>query len=260
VQLGRTVVGLQDPAPGTYSFTLAPGSPRVTRIAHADDPPAVAISARVTGDGVSRVLRYDIAPRPDERVTFLDVGPQGAREIGTATGGRSGAITFTPAPGGREHTIQAVVEYAGIPVALAAPGAVQRPAVGRPIVGRAAAARTAKGRLVLARFRPPALRHAGAVRGLAARRAIPKTVAVSWRRARAAARYLVVLRLGDGSTRTVRVAGTRHGLRLRGVAPTLAGRVTVRAIGTDGVPGRAARVRFRATARPRTAQRPFRSR
>ena len=76
-QLKATVVGLHDPKPGTYKFDLLPGSPAITKVSQSVDPPPARVSARVTGRGAKRTLVYDVLRRPDQRVTFVEVGPGG---------------------------------------------------------------------------------------------------------------------------------------------------------------------------------------
>src|SRR4051794_1221561 len=87
----QTVVGFQDPPAGTYTIETLPGSPAITNVAGAEDPPAAKISASVTPDGASasavsgparRTITYDIVKRPDQRVTFVEAGPDGSRPIG----------------------------------------------------------------------------------------------------------------------------------------------------------------------------------
>jgi hypothetical protein len=240
----QTVVGLQNPTPGTYTITPQASSSAFARVFTAEDPAAPRITGSVLAAGVSRTLRYNVRAIPDERVTFLDVGPQGAREIGTVKGGTSGALRFTPAPGNATHFIEAEVEMAGLPVPMLAGGSSGAlDARGVRAAGRGGAMVT------VARFRPPRLVHAGRAHRLRVQRR-GTTVRASWRKARGARRYMVIVRLRNGRVRTVRVRGTRA--RIGGIPRTEAGQVTVRAIGTDGRPGPMLRRRFKATAKPHT--------
>ena len=75
-QLKATVVGLHDPKPGTYKFDLLPGSPAIAKVTESVDPPPARVSARVTGRGAKRTLVYDVLRRPDQSVTFVEVGPR----------------------------------------------------------------------------------------------------------------------------------------------------------------------------------------
>jgi hypothetical protein len=240
----ETVVGLQNPAPGTYTITPDTAASGFAKVFTANDPASPRITGSVVGTGTSRTLRYSVRPIPDEKVTFLDVGPQGAREIGSVNGGRTGALTFTPAPGNATHSIEAEVEMAGLPVPILAGGS------SGALDTRGARAAGAGGPMVtIARFRPPRPVHAGRVRSLRVQRR-GTVVRVSWRKARGAIRYVLVLRLRAGTMRTVIVRGTSA--RITGVARTEPGQITVRAIGTDGKPGAAIRGQFRATAKPHT--------
>jgi hypothetical protein len=210
----------------------------------ADDPAPPRITGNVVAAGVSRTLHYSVRSVPNEKVTFLDVGPQGAREIGSVKGGTSGALRFTPAPGNATHFVEAEVEMAGLPVPML-PAGNSGALDGRGVraVGRGGAMVT------VARFRPPRPVHAGRAHRLRVHRR-GATVRASWRKAHGARRYMVILRLRNGRVRSVTVRGTRA--RLTGVPRTEPGQITVRAIGTDGRPGPSVRARFKATAKPHT--------
>ena len=245
----QTVVGLQDPVPGTY--TITPISSGFTSVFTADDPAAPRITGSVLGTGASRTLHYAVRPMPDEKVTFLDVGPQGAREIGTVNGGTTGALNFTPAPGNATHFIEAEVEMAGLPVPMLGGGS--------SAALDASAARTAPPRgamMTIARFHPPRLLHAGRVHRVRLQRR-GAVLRVSWHKARGALRYAVTLRLRNGHARTVIVR--RTSARINRVPRTEPGQITITAIGNDRRPGPAVRARFRATAKAHTILRPLRS-
>ena len=246
----QTVVGLQDPAPGTYTITPLPSSSGFANVFTAEDPGSPRITGSVLGTGASRTLRFNVRAIPDEKVTFLDVGPQGAHEIGTVNGGRTGALNFTPAPGKATHFIEAEVEMARTARPDARGRKLQRaecherpdgkPRRGedddRPLPAAAAGSRRRDSRPARA-----AARHGGA--GEVAR-------------ARGARRYAVVLRLRNGRLRTVLVRGSSA--RIGRVPRTEAGTIAVRAIGTDGRLGLAARAKFRPVAKPRTILRRLR--
>jgi hypothetical protein len=240
----QTVVGLQDPAPGTYTITPQPSSSAFAKVFTAEDPAAPQITGSVLGSGAARTLRYNVRAIPDEKVTFLDEGPDGTREIGTVTGGRSGALTFSPAPGNATHFVEAEVEMAGLPVPmLGGEGSGAADASALHAGSRGAAMVT------IARFRPPRFVHAGPVRRVHLARQ-GTVLRVSWRKARGASRYVVVVRLRNGRLRTVVVRGTSA--RITRVPRTEPGQITVEAIDNDGRPGPASRARFRAMAKPHT--------
>jgi hypothetical protein len=248
-QAKQTVVGIENPAPGSYTITPVVDSAAFARVFTARDGDAPTVTGKVTGTGVSRTLTYHIADAADERVTFLDVGPQGAREIGTATGG-VGRMPLTTAPGSGTHRIEALFERAGLPLPMLGGSAAAQ--ASSAATGSAAAAPASY--LTIARFKPPRPIRPGTVKKLRiARRGT--ALLVKWRRARGAQRYSVVMRRDDGSTRSSIVRAPR--LRIAGVPRVTGGRVTVRAIGSDSRSGRAARARFGATAKRRTVQRKY---
>ena len=213
-----TVIGLQNPKPGTYTITLLPGSPPAIKLGDAVDPPNAKLSAHVTRHGDRAVLRYVIGPRRDQRVTFIEVDGQVRRVIGVVNGSGKGHITWKPAPGSRRRTIVAQFELAGLPAE----------------------------RLTVAKFSPPAptlgrpgrlrVKHRG------------KTVVASWRRVPGATGYQLVIDISGG--RQARLKTTRTGVRIA-VPKTSAGRLFVRATGylRTGPPVSAT---FLATARAKT--------
>jgi hypothetical protein len=245
----QTVVGLENPAPGNYTITPQPSSPGFAQVFTSDDAAAPQITGSVSGTGVSRTLSYNVRRIAGEKVTFLDVGPQGAREIGTVNGGSTGRLTFAPAPGNATHFVEAEVEMAGLPVPMlggAGSGATDASA------GRAS--RRAGAMVAIARFRPPRLVRAGRVRRLHVTRR-GAVLRVGWRKAHGARRYVVIVRLRNGRLRKVIVRGTSA--RVSRIPRTEPGQIIVVAIGNDGRPGPSVRVRFRASAKPHTILQPL---
>ncbi len=114
-----TVVGVQEPASGRYKVEPVLGSVPVTGMSMAEDPPDAKVAGSVSGTGDVRTLAYDVAPRDNQVVTFLDTAPGGAaRSIGRVTAGGAGKLDFKPAPGRGKHTITAQFELAGIPAEI----------------------------------------------------------------------------------------------------------------------------------------------
>ena len=111
-----TGIGLQNARPGVYAIQPLPGSAPITSFGRASDPPNARVAASVRGTGTHRVLVYDVRRRPNQRVTFAEVGAGGSsRTIGTVAGGGRGELHFSPAPGRGTRRIVAQFELAGIP-------------------------------------------------------------------------------------------------------------------------------------------------
>jgi concanavalin A-like lectin/glucanase superfamily protein len=194
--LKLTVVGLVDPAAGTHTIELLPGS-AISSVREAEDQPAARATARVSGSGGKRTLTYDILQRKAQRVTFLETGPGGSREIGTTAGGK-GRIEFTPTPGSGTSRIEAEFELAGLPAE----------------------------RRTLTRFTAPSPRLA-TVQRIRARHG-GTTLRVTWQRVQQARSYDVRVTLSSGGERYVRT--TRPTLTLRDIPRWSSGRVTIRAL------------------------------
>jgi hypothetical protein len=197
-----TVVGLQNDRPGTYTVTAMPGSVPFTVTENATDPPDARVTGSVTGTAAStqRVLTYDVRPRPDQSVTFLDVGQGGAAKvIGRVNGGGRGHIRFSSAPGRGRRTVEAQFSLTGVPAE----------------------------RMKVTSYRPPVPEldrprpvHVTRRKG---------TLAVTWRHVAGAARYEVtVTSRKTGYQRFARTRGNR--LVLTRIPLWVAGVVTVRAI------------------------------
>jgi hypothetical protein len=220
LQVKATVIGLIDPKPGKYKIEPLPGSPSIAKVTSAKDPPKAKVKARVSGNGSKRTLNYTIRRRPDQRVTFLESGAEGRREIGRVSGGGKGKLKFSPAPGAAGRSIIAQFELAGVPAE----------------------------RLTVARFKPPAL-HLGRPASLRVRRR-GSTLRVTWKRVRGAARYEVVTTKSQGEQRLLRTRSRRA--TLKKVPTTVRGTVSVRAVDRFRQ-GRARSAKFRATKKPHTA-------
>lgn len=222
-----TWVGVAPAAPGRYAVTALPGSTDIARVAATREVDEH-LRATVAGSGRSRVLRYDVARVPGRRVTFFERGRSSYRQLGQVTGG-TGLVRFGPAPGpGGLRQIVARVELDGVPTP-----------------DRVVARFRAQGPLRMSRPARLDLRRRGS------------TVVASWRAARNAGRYVVVVRLRSGVTRAVRVPGGRRSVRLSGVPATQSGTVTVRGLGRSGALGPPATGRFAAQRALPSPFRPF---
>jgi hypothetical protein len=192
-----TVVGLQDPAPGTYRIALLPGSPTVKTLGEATDPPDAKVTAKVSGAGSKRVLSYDVLKRPAQQVTFIEVDGDVSRTIGVVKGGGKGTLRFEPAPGRGKRTIVAQFELDGLPAE----------------------------RRTVTTFAPPSLA-LGKPRGLKVKHSGP-ALKVSWKAVSAATRYQVVVTSSAGQ----RVLTTsKRSLKVAKVPKWASGTVGVRAI------------------------------
>ena len=202
LQLDRvkiTAVGLKAPRPGVYRIEPLAGSPAVTKVMQAIEPPDARVTARVSGRGTRRVLSYDIRRRRAQTVRFVEVNAAGGRrQIGTVTGGGRGSLRFSTAPGRGIRRVEAQFELAGL----------------------------AAERKLVARFAPPST-SLGRLRGLRVRRA-GTSLLVGWARVTDAQRYEVVLTTSSHGSR-LRRTSARQAI-LRGVPRSSSGRVTVRAV------------------------------
>jgi hypothetical protein len=156
-------------------------------------------------------VRWSLGRQPGLTVVLSERSAAGARRIGRVRGG-SGTLSFTPAEGlGRRRSIEATIERDGLPVTTRRLGSFTAPRPARP----------------------------GRVRGLRLRRAGRGGAAVaSWRRARAASRYLVQTVLSSGRRELRYVRRPRHRI---GAERDDRVRLTVRAVDAKGRTGRPAR-------------------
>jgi Tol biopolymer transport system component len=198
-----TYVALRRPG-GTWRASTPPGSPAIAGVDSAAVLPKPKVTARVSGKGAKRVLRWTLARVPGQRVTFAE---QGGNVLKRTTAAR-GRVRFTP-PAGRSRTrrIVAIVEQAGVPRAT----------------------------LPVARYRAPTLKRPGKPRGLKVTRR-GNALSVRWKRVPGASRYVVYV---VGETREVLIV-RKPSLRLPGLRR---GSVEVTAQRADGVSGPRARGR-----------------
>lgn len=170
------------PPAGVWTIETQPGSPAITGLSTRRDLPQTRVLARVRGRGAARRLFYQVNRVPGQRVVFLEQGRTVGRRIGVATRTR-GSLRFPDGHGtaGRRRVL-AIVEQNGMPrrrIPLTSYVAPRPPSVPSP------------------RLLPAKLRRAG--------------LQLRWRRVRRAARYRLVVKVGDGRVlvRTVRERATR---------------------------------------------------
>jgi hypothetical protein len=215
-----TVVGVQEPASGAYKVETVLGSVPVTGMSKAEDPPDAKVSGSVSGSGDVRTLSYDIAPRDNQVVTFMEAVPGGAaKPIGRVTGGGRGTLDFKPVPGRGKHTITAQFELAGIPAEIK----------------------------TVTQFTPPSQRMAkpGILRAKRTKRGLQ----VKWLPVSGATSYEVVATIKGGGQKVLR--STKRTVTIR-LPKTAAGKVSVRGA-ADLREGGTIQRGFRAAARRKSA-------
>jgi PKD repeat protein len=196
--LDATWISIKKPLAGTYTVSTAPGSPAITALATADGLPPAAVRANVTGSGTHRVLHYDVRPRPNQQVTFLE----GSHRIASTTTGGQGSVAFTPAGASLgSRAVIAQVTLAGLPNAD----------------------------LAVAHFtvtRPPRLARVGGLRvGRDGR-----VLRITWRPTPGAAAYAVDVHGTDGTIHSTTTSARRTSALVRGIPRTVSGRVTITAV------------------------------
>jgi hypothetical protein len=211
----RTVVVLNHPQPGTWTFAPAAGSAPIGQARAANGLTAPRIHAVVGRAGRRRVLRYEVRGLSHNvAVAFAEQAGRVFRVLGAARA-RHGAIRFTPADGaGGRRAIVALVSVDGQPRSHAV---VTRYAARGPV-------------------RP------GRVRRLRIRRR-GGSFTVSFRGVRGAARYLGRVDASDGRHLQELIPASRHLLRVRALGYFDHLRVTITGVSASGRGGPAARTR-----------------
>ena len=107
---------LKAPAAGAWTVEPLADSTPVTGVQAADglaDPKVSGSVKRAAGGGRTRVLSYNVAPRPGQKVTFAEQGTAAAKPIGGVAKDGRGTLRFTPAdgPGGTRKIIAMVSSY-----------------------------------------------------------------------------------------------------------------------------------------------------
>ena len=207
---------VEPPAAGTWTVEPQAGSTPIVavRVGHRTPPPDVHVE--VHRHGATRLLKYRVATRAGQAVTFIEHAPGGDRVLGTATAAR-GTLRFTPSQAsGSRRTIVARITRAGVP----------RPDL---TVARFTAPPTRIGRPARLRVR---------IGGGRAR--------VSWGPAALAQRYSVRADLSDGRHLVLLTPGARRRVTISGVAPATRVVVRVRGLRGPAAAGHAASVRRRA--------------
>jgi hypothetical protein len=204
----RTYVLIGKPPAGDYSIATLPGSPAIAAVRHADGLPAPSVKARLGGRGYRRTLRYTIKTIAGQKVRFLERAGGVGSDLGEGKGS-SGTLRFAPAEGpAGKRQIVALVEQNAIPRREIVVASYTAPPPRRP-------ARPSRVRLK---------RSGSGVR-------------VTWGPAARAARYVVRVRLHDGTSRLFTVRAKKRSLKVPGVARRTFGSVTVAGLTRSGLAG-----------------------
>jgi hypothetical protein len=199
--LGRTYLFIRRPARGRWTVTHVGGAP-IADISTTLPVAKPRVSARISGRGRTRSLRYRVRQIPGQRVVFLE---RGRGVLGVADGAR-GRLRFRPSRrgGDRRHVIAQVIQD-GMP----------------------------RANLRVASYRVRTGRRPSRVRGLAALNRYDRTT-LRWSRAAGARRYYVSVRY-RGRTLRRGVGGRSLPLGQLPLGSRL--RVTAQAAGRGGVVG-----------------------
>jgi hypothetical protein len=210
-----TYIAVQHSA-GTWRVAPEPGSSTITRIRDAALLPSPHVTARLSGHGRHRTLKWRLRPEPGQRVTFWEKGRDSAHTIGTVKR-TSGTLHFTIANGsaGRRTIVAQVLSH------------------GRP-----------RADLTVARFRAPGPATPARPRHLKVTSARGGAVRVSWKRSTDAQQYIVEVDTGDGAHLIRFASGRARGITVRNVVPIRHAKIKVTAALLTGLRGRAATARY----------------
>jgi len=210
----RTVLFLRGES-GRYTVEPAEGSPRIVDMRRSEILPEPKVTAKVSGRGPARVLRYAVARLPGQEVRFVEHSTGGQRVILTVKGGGTGRKAFTTSEGkGTRRTVVAEVVQDGL----------------------------ARDNLTVARFVAPAPA-AGTPRGVRIRRSGSRAT-VTWRGTPYAKAYEVTVSTGRGRTFVLAPAGKRRSVRFTGLAKGEGATAKVVAITPAGRRGKGATARL----------------
>jgi hypothetical protein len=215
----KTYFGVKNGPPGVYTITPLPGSPALSTLSETRPGYDSDFTAKVTGAGNRRTLRYDARKRGGgQQVSFFEKGEGVWRRLTSSTGGRA-SLRFTPAAGSRgTRTIVSVATVDGVPLP----------------------------EQTLAHFRFAGTQRTGRPRSVTVKRS-GKTLHVRWAPVPGAVRYGIVVEHSDGSQQTMTVSAHKHSFSLS-YPPVDGGTVSVSAKGALGDWGPARRsTRFKAT-------------
>jgi PKD repeat protein len=211
----NTQIAIGQPAAGRWRVIVEDGSSELVSLKSAQGLEAPEVHAQVVGTGHKRAIRYRVAQREGQKVTFVERGASAGTIIGEAKGSE-GEVAFHPADGKAERReIVALVEQDG----------------------------QLRDEIKVAGYQAPGPVHPARIGGLQVRHR-GSAVRASWRRAANARAYEVSLRLSDGR-RVVRRTRARA-LVVGHVGRRVRGTVQVRGISAAGMKGSGAARKVRA--------------
>lgn len=214
---------LNEPQAGSWTVTVSDGSAEIAGLATAEGLPQVKIEARVRKlGGRKRELIYDARKIDGQRISFYESGKGAYSLLGRARGtGGKGKLRFSAADGPKgRRLILAAVESFGAPREQLSVASYKAPKPIRPAKPKRLRARRRGGRLAL-----------------------------SWKRARAAKRYVVAVALKDG--RRLELSTRRPKLKIPDVPGIDSARIKVAGLKTDNTPGPAAKTKLKAKPKKR---------
>ena len=210
-QNGVTFVALHHPR-GDWSVETMAGSAPIRSVQTADVLDRPEVSARVTGRGSARTLKWRLRRMPGQRVRFVEHGPDVNRVL-ESTSRATGRVRFRPAFGSAgPRTVEAIVVQNGLP----------------------------RDTIVVARYTAPAPARPQRPRKLRARRR-GSALRVSWRPGRGAASQRVVVRRPRGRRDLLVLKRSKRKLRIADVARDERVTVEVAGLRRDNVPGPSAK-------------------
>jgi hypothetical protein len=214
----KTYVSIGEPPGGRYTIQTEAGSPAVKSIGLARGLPDPKVTAKVTGKGRTRTLRYRVRKIAGQRVTLAEQSAGGLyREVARTRKAR-GRIRFHPTNSrSRRRQIFALVEQNGYP----------------------------RAKLAVARFTAPKPRRLSRPTRVRVRRK-GKRLIVRWSKVKRAHGYEVRINLPRDGRRLLRFTARRkRRLAVGGLERNDRARVVVRAIDDAANPGKPRKARLR---------------
>lgn len=214
--------------PGKYVITPLPGSPPIKEMLETKVEKHDQIKASVSGKGGKRTLRWDVGDVEGRTVVFSESVDGVDQKIATAKSGK-GKVSFQPAVGpAGKRDIVAEEDVDGIP----AP------------------------EVVVGSYDAPAPAAAPGVKKVKVKRKGAK-LNISWRQAKSATAYEVLVRTFDGVQKSLTVPSRKTKATVKGIEKTQAGTVSVDAVGALGDHGKPRTAKFKYLKKPSDTRHDF---